>query len=383
MALTETKQIKEAWNRANSILITFHHDPSHDGAASALALCRVLKNLGKKVEVVAPGWKPPAEIKFLPEIDSVKSGLEDLQKFIIELPVHETPVKELSYEVQNGKLVISLVPKTGTWHPDHVESRAGEYRFDLICTVGAPDLKSLGALFHKHADFFYHVPILNIDHDPANEHFGQINHVDINATSNGELIYNLAKKIDHQLIDEHAATCLLAGMITKTKSFKTPNVTPKTLRTASELITRGAKHDKIVHNLYRTRTVSMLRLWGRALARLKHDQAGLVWTMLTRQDFVHAGADPEALNGVIDELLVNSPDAQVVLIIYENPKTTDKGIVGMLHAKRPLKALELTKTFGGAGSRDTVAFELKDKNLVEAEPLITKTLKEQLTKLNV
>lgn len=385
MALSEIDQIKKTWERANNILVTFRHDPTHDGAASALALGRLLEKLGKHVEVVAPGWNPPAELRFLPYIDKVRPTIQHVRNFVIELPVETTPIKELSYQIKEGKLQISLTPKAGSWNPEDVTARSGAYRFDLICTVGTPDLKSLGTLFEQHTDFFYHVPIINFDHDPANEHYGQINHVDINTTAVGELLFELIKSMEYKHhIDEEVATCLLAGIITKTKSFKQSTVTPKTLGSAGELVALGAKHDLIMHHLYRTRTVPTLRLWGRALARLKHDlDTKFVWTVLTRQDFIHAGADPAALSGVIDELIVNVPDAQVACILYEDQQTANgRGVICLLHAKRPLKATELARELGAVGNNETAAIELKDKTLLEAEPLVTGKLREQLAKQN-
>lgn len=383
MALSEIDQIKKTIERANSILVTFVHDETHDAPTSAVALALVLKKMGKRVEVVAHEWQAPNELSFLPAVKTIKPSLENLQKFVIEVEVSATPVKELSYDVRDGKLRIALVSKTGNWKPDDVRAKNGDYRFDLICTVGVPELASLGVLFERNADFFYHVPIVNFDHHPANEHYGQINHVDINATANGELLFALVAQIDRHLIDEEIATALLAGMIGKTKSFKTPNVTPKTLQAASELVTMGARREEIVHHFYRTRTVPVLRLWGRALARLKHDSAcKLVWTVLTRQDFVMAGADPSVLPGVIDELIINAPEARVAAILYEDPtQNNGKGVVGLIHAERPLRAHELAASFGANSTRDTVRIELKDKTLVEAEPLVTEKLKERLVKL--
>lgn len=381
MALTDKEQIFEAWKRANDVLVAFRPDPHHDGAASALAIGEILKKMGKRVEIVAANFTPQ-QLGFLPGADAIKPRLEHLQKFIIEIGLEKTPLKEWSYDVRDDTLRIHLVPTQGTWRADDIRAEPGDYRFDLICTIGTPDLDSLGTLFGEHTDFFYHTPIVNIDHDPANEHYGQINHVDINATAVGEVLYDLITGVARHLIDEHIATCLLTGMIGKTRSFKTPNVTPKTLSTASELVAIGARREEIVHHLYRTRTVPILRLWGRALARLKHDApTKLVWTLLSRQDFITAGADATALPGVIDELIINAPEARVALILYEDEKST--GTIGLLHAERPLSALELGKPFGSGGTRETVEFKLTDKTLIETEPMVTGALKERLAALKL
>lgn len=379
MALTDKAQIFEAWKRANDILVAFRPDPHHDGTASALALGEMLRKMGKRVEIAAPNFEAPRELSFLPGTTDIKPRLEHLQKFVIEVGLGKTPLKEWSYDITDDTLRIHLVPASGTWQPADVRAAPADYRFDLICTIGVLDLAALGSLFDEHTDFFYHTPIINIDHDPANEHYGQINHVDINATAVGEVLYNLIAEAGHHLMDEHVATCLLTGMIGKTRSFKTPNVTPKTLHIASELVAIGARREEIVHHLYRTRTVPVLRLWGRALARLKHDAATkLVWTLLSRQDFIAAGADATALPGVIDELIVNAPEARAALLLYEDPTALGADVIGLLHTERPLSALELAKPFGGAGTRDTVTIRFVDKTLIETEPAVTGALKKKL-----
>lgn len=383
MSLNETQQIFEAWKRADSILIAFQHDPHHDGAASALALSSILKKMGKRVDVVCDGWLCPTEIQFLPDTILIKQKLEQIQKFVIEVDVSQTPIKELSYDVKEGKLRITLVPKTGNWQAGNVSSKPADYRFDLICTVGTPDLESLGKLFKIHPDFFYHTPIINFDHNPGNEHYGQINHININTTAVCELLFELINKIDRHLIDEPVATCLLTGMIGKTKSFKTANVTPKTLGIASELVALGAKRELIVHHLYRTRTVPVLRLWGRALARLKHDPSTkLVWTVLSRQDFLHAGADAAALPGVIDELIINAPEARVAIILHEHA-TEENQIAGLLHTERPYSATDLGSELHGTGTKETIHFTIPNKTLIEAEPYVTNLVKQQLEKIKI
>jgi nanoRNase/pAp phosphatase (c-di-AMP/oligoRNAs hydrolase) len=55
------------------------------------------------------------------------------------------------------------------------------------------------------------------------------------------VLFHLFENWNRHLIDESLATTLLAGMIAKTKSFRTPDVTPKTLSTASQSLAHAAK----------------------------------------------------------------------------------------------------------------------------------------------
>ena len=82
-----------------------------------------------------------------------------------------------------------------------------------------------------------------------------------------KILFNLITDYSRDLVDEDIATCLLAGLIAKTKSFKTQNITPQSLAISSQLLAMGAKREEIVNKLYRSRSLNVLKLWGRVLAR--------------------------------------------------------------------------------------------------------------------
>lgn len=379
MALKETQQILEAWKRSTSPLICVGSGAGADGYASALGMARVLEKLDKKPTIVAADGNPPGSLQFLPGHANIKPAFENLRRFIIELDASKTKVSELHYEMKGEKLVISLTPKTGFWNQDDVRISSTGYRHDLVICIGAPDLESCAHLYREHPDFFYRTPILNIDHSPANEQYGQLNIVDLTASACGEVCHDLVESIEPGLMDEETATCFLTGMISKTRSFKAPRVTPKTLSTASKLMAKGAQRETIVHHLYRTRSVSTLRLWGRALARLKQDPSvPLVWTLLSQQDFMHAGAEEEDLADVVDELIASSPEAQVVVLLYEG---RDRNIHAVVRAERPRDALALCATLRPQGNKEEVRLRFEEHSIGQAEqkllPLLSEELKRQ------
>jgi len=198
------------------------------------------------------------------------------------------------------------------------------------------------------------------------------------ATATAEVIFNIYENINRHFIDEDTATLLLAGMIAKTRSFKTGNVTPQSLAVASQLVSLGARREEIIHNFYRTRNIATLKLWGRALARLRAEESvGLVWTMLTRDDFIHAAAGPHEIEDVISELIVNAPAASAILILFENSGQ----INAILHTERPLNAADLARPWQPEGSSTRVRFGMNE-DLRQAETLITGHLKKELAKLS-
>ncbi|MBM5790114.1 hypothetical protein FJZ23_03465 [Candidatus Parcubacteria bacterium] len=378
MALRESQQVLEAMKRSSRPLICVPSGAGADQYATAIGLSKVLKKLDKEPTIVAADGKPSKNIQFIADGVVINGKLENLRQFVIELDASKTKVGELTYEMKDDKLRVFLSPKKGFWDEKDVRATASAYRFDLIICIGSPDFESCAHLYGENPDFFYRTPVINIDHTAENEHYGQMNVVDLTASACGEVCHDLIASMEAGLIDEQIATAFLTGMIAKTKSFKTSNVTPKTLQTASKLIARGAKREQIVQNLYKTRTVQTLRLWGRALARLKADeQTKIVWTLLSQQDFLHAGAGEEDLPDVIDELIATSPDAKIVVLVYEN---SEHNVCAIVRAERPMDALALCAKFSAAGVREEVRLCFVKKNVVQVEKELVGHLKEALSK---
>lgn len=379
MALPLHEQTLEMIKRAERPVIVIAHGAGVDGYATAFALKTVLKQLGKAADLVAADGPAPKTLDFLKVDERVRPTFGQLRKFVVSVDVSKAPLDELSYNVENHELQIFLTPRDGIWSEADITTRTGAYRYDLILVIGAASLDGLGDLYTKHSEFFYETPVVNVDHVPANEHYGQVNLVDLTATSNAEVLLRQINQWKGIAMTEDLATYLLTGMIAKTQSFKTPNITPKTLKHASALLRQGARREEIVDNLYRTRSVETLRLWGRALARLKSDeQTKLVWSLLSQQDFMHAGADADDLPDVIDELIKNAPMAEVVVLLYEDK---EGHICGIVSTHKNIDSIELALPFKPTGTRNLARICFTDKTIVEAEKVVVQSLKERIKKL--
>lgn len=361
--------------RANRPLIVLREEPSADDVASAFALAAVMKAWNKPCDILSSGGPAPQSLAFL-KGPSIKSDLPNVRSLTFQLNVAKTKVDELTYAVEGDELRVHITPKNGVWTNEDVKIATSSYRYDLLVMIGVPDMPSLGRFATDYADFLFQTPIVNIDHSASNEHYGHLNIVDISAVANGEVFYEMLSRMDETTVNEEVATCLLAGMIAKTKSFKTSNVTPKTLKVVGALMNAGARRDEIVEKLYRTRSVETLRLWGRALARLKIDaDKQLAWTLLTKEDFVQAGSNEQALEDIVEELLTSSPDARIVVILYEHTGGT---IAARLHAQRPHDALHLGAPFKASGTREVARLTMTADDLVSAEKAIISHLKQTI-----
>jgi phosphoesterase RecJ-like protein len=370
------KQIFEAIRRSSAPLLVLPRGAGADGYASAIGFSKLIKDLDKPVEIVAADGTAPVNLAFLPDLEQIKPAVKNLRGLTVELDTSRTPLQDFRHEEKDGRFFVSFTPRQGLWNEKDVRVSHGAYRHDLIICLGAPDLEACAHLYHEHKDFFFRTPIINIDHSPGNEYFGQINHVDLTAAAIGEVCFEIITAVNPTLLNEEMATAFLTGIIAKTRSFRTPRLSPKNLETASKLIALGGRREEIVRHLFQTRSVQTLRLWGRALARLKSDsQNKIVWTLLSQQDFLHAGAREEDLPDVIDELITNSPEAKIILLLYENGA---RHVCGIIRVETPHDARRLIEPLAASGTKEEVRLCLENKTIVEAEKEIVEIIKKNL-----
>jgi len=365
MALTEYDQIKQAIQRSTNILITTAEKHTTDAITSALALYAAAQNMKKKAKVVCANFSLPPNHSFLPKSKEIERELTALRTFNIVVDTRRTKVDQLSYDMAGDELRIYLQPKDGFFESRDVTTTAGAFAYDLIITVDTPDLAALGPIAEHNAEFFYHTPIINIDHHPDNERYGQYNLVNVTATSSSELVFELLQAIDPKLLDEYIATHLLTGIISKTKSFQSATVTPRALRIASLLVASGARREEIVQHLYRTKSVATLQIWGRVLSKLHADAARhIVWASVTKEELDGVQASPSDLRGIIDELIVDIPEAKSIVILYEEKPRAIRGIVSTTHA---IDALTILSAWSPKGTRDFTEIRADDASLADVE----------------
>ncbi len=385
--LTQEQQIFEQIKKASNILITFKKTWTGDAVASALAIFLFLKKMDKNVDVVAEKFSLNKLYSFLPGYTEIKHKLDNLRKFIISLDVTNTKVSQIKYTQEKNQLNFIISPKDGFFSSSDITSGASGFKYDLIITIDTPDLESLGTIYDNDTEFFYHTPIINIDHSSNNEGYGQIDFIELTAVSTSEIVFSLMESFGQDFIDDNIATCLLTGMIAETKSFKTNNVTPRALLTASQLMSLGARREEIVNNLYRSKSINVLKLWGRVLARLSSSLDNkLVWSTLSAADFLKTNSSEKDLTDVIDELIVSIPQAKVIAIIYENIENKESSNESinktnlLLYTIKNIDSLGLIKEFNPTGTK-SLSRAIINLPIIEAEKTIIETIQDKLNKL--
>lgn len=351
----------EILKRYKRILVVPHANVDPDGLSSALACYQVFKSLGKDVTVICPDVLPEA-LEFLPGFEKLQQNIDASQEFVITINLQDgVEVDKLRYTVEDQRVNIIVMPKKGAIRSQQISLAEGERSYDLIVVVDTADTALLGSFYTDHVDLFGSVPVLNIDHHISNTNYGQLQLIDPTAASATEVLYGwfMSESEMRQAITPDLATLLLTGLITDTRSFQNPNTTPRSLEVGAELLEKGARQQEIIQHIYKTKPLSTLKIWGRALNRIQMDpEARIVWSAVSKEDLAEMGATSKETHGILDELISTIPDADVHVLFTE---LEEGGLKASLRSSLAVDVSALAaKAYGGGGHARASGFRVSN-----------------------
>ena len=224
-----TKTIEQAIKLirpANRVAIATHVKPDGDAIGSLLASGLMMQSLGKQTLLLCENLVPSG-LRFLPGSDAARRS-------------------------------------------------PGDFEPDLLLGVDANEAVRLGKA--AHAMVKAGMPTVNIDHHITNDNFGTVNLVDTDWVAATEGVLALIDAFDIPL-NEDMAFCLLTGLVTDTRGFRTPNVNPTTMTIAARLMAVGADLPRITALALDRTTLLELTMQGVGMRNMQLAD-GVVWTTL-------------------------------------------------------------------------------------------------------
>jgi phosphoesterase RecJ-like protein len=273
---------------ARQVVVVSHERPDGDAAGSMLGLVLALRRRGQHaVPVLAGGL--PSRYGFLPGAADVASSLPS--------------------------------------------------EADLLVAVDCADLSRTGIP----AEQLRRPPGINVDHHPTNTRFAHVNLVDPSAAATSQMLYALSPALGLP-VDREIATNYLAGLVSDTIGFRTPNVTPGVLRLAAELEGLAENLTQVYELLLNRRSFAAARYWGAGLSRLER-RGPVVWARLTLEDRLASGYggsdDADLIN-----LLGTIEGAELALIFIDQGGGQVKV---SWRSRNGLDVSRLAQRFGGGG----------------------------------
>ncbi|MFN0124464.1 MAG: DHH family phosphoesterase [Blastocatellia bacterium] len=293
-------QVIELIEKHQRFAVTSHIRPDGDALGSSLALCWILRGLGKDAEVIMCDTVPHA------------------------------------YERLPGSDMVRVVPDI---------DRDYDGAFVIECSdVSRPGLPGLKNQF-----------VVNIDHHSTTELFGRVNWIDSTAAAVGEMIYNLAKAIGARITPE-IASCVYAALLTDTGSFHFSNTTERTFKIASELVKHGAQPARLSQAIFYNHPYGKVKLIGAVLSTMQRDESGhIAWIHMTKDAMIEADACEEDTDGIINYPLTIG-DVEAAAFFRELPNNT---IRTSLRSKNRVNVARVAEQFGGGGHANAAGFTLR------------------------
>lgn len=287
------REVADRIRTGRRFLITSHRNPDGDALGSGLALQGLIRKMGKDAHVM------------------VRDGFAK--------PLYNIP----------GAHQVEITDHLPQDYPA---------AYDAIFTMECPEVERTG----------YAVlpgPAVNIDHHLGNTMYGEINYLDVEAPSVGEMVLQLNRHHLGLELDRDVAIAMYVSLASDTGFFRYHNTTLRALEAAAELVRHGVVPGDV--SLWINESVSRgsVKLLGLCLTTLELHAGGKVATTeLPQRFFGEAEAVPEDTEGIVNYGR-NIEGVLVSALLKEGEGATRVS----LRAKPGVDVQKVAALFGGGG----------------------------------
>jgi phosphoesterase RecJ-like protein len=309
-------EVLEVLGRGQRFLVCSHARPDGDAVGSMLAFGMLLEQMGKQADLVTAD-RVPVLYRRLPGAEKIRTAAS----------------VEGAYD---AAILLEC---------------------DSVERAGLPGLENF--------------VLINIDHHVSGRAYAQLNWIDCDAASVGELVYRLAKAAGVTVTAEMAA-CLYMTVLTDTGSFSYGALSERTFALARELVQAGADPIRLAQDVYYSVPASKIVLLGVALNSLQRE-GRLAWLWITLEDMERAGAAEEDCEGIVNfALSIAGVEAAVFL-----RELTDGQIRLSLRSKGAVNVAAIAERLDGGGHENAAGCTLEgpleralDQILAELRPAL-------------
>jgi phosphoesterase RecJ-like protein len=301
--MTSLGKISAVLSEGKRFLLMTHKDPDGDGIGSMLALGKSLSDAGKEVSILAQNPIPP-------------------------------PLNLL----KGADKIVNILDVDGD--------------FDAAVALDCAERSRLGELENHLRNYRL---VINIDHHETNEPFGDLNLIEPESSSTGELVFRLLEYAGLP-IGADVAGNIFAAIQTDTGSFRYSNTTAEALRIAAALMELGANPWEISKQIMDTYSLPRLKLLEMALSTIEfHHDESIGIMVLSEEMFEKAGAQQSDSERFVDYPRFVSGVELGVLI----RETGENECKFSLRSNTSLDVARLASRFGGGGHVRAAGFRFQ------------------------
>jgi phosphoesterase RecJ-like protein len=307
------KKLDEFVEKSNKIAVVAHADPDGDSIGSIMALREILKTKGKDVDFFING-EIPFNYKFIKDLDKAS----------------------LFYKEKKYDLFFALDSSDEERLADKVDIMKNSKK--TIC----------------------------IDHHKTNKGYCNLNIIEPDFSSTGEIIYEIFKTLKYE-INERAAENIFIAIITDTGKFIYNNAGYKTFENVSDLLKLNINKNEIVKNLYSSEPKNIFKLKADVFNSTEffmEDKVAL--SCLFKENLKKYNLSLKDIDGLVERLR-DIENVEISILIKELDDKTYKISMRSLGNSDVSKVCE---TFGGGGHKNAAGFKIDNIEFATLKKLI-------------
>jgi len=273
------------------------------------------------------------------------------------------------YKKKSEMMIMSKIPKMyefleGLKDAKHISQYDKSMVYDMVILV---DIAALDRICD--AQIFYEKAKIkvSIDHHKTNNYDANIRFVKSEASSTGEVLYEIAQNHGWKF-DEKIAEALYAAILTDTGGFRFDNTSALTLKIASKLVSLGAKPQWIYKNCYEMKSKNFVMFQAYCLNKAEFaENDKIAYITVYKKDIEKFASENDLTEGLVEKL--RSMDSTEVAFLL---KEIDNKMFKVSMRSKNIDVSEVTSAFNGGGHKFAAGCVLK----YSADDCIKKLLNE-------
>ncbi len=284
--------IKRRIDDSENVVVLAHEMPDGDAIGSALAMCLLIRELGKNAVVLMKNI--PSQFDFLPGMEYVYDSYDESQVF------------------------------------------------DLAIVLDCPNINRVSKEF---IPFFEGARYkVQFDHHDKNSMFADYNIVNHISPAACQILVSSIEYMGYE-ISKDVATCLLTGIITDTNGFKSENVTIETFDFVSSTLEMGINLSSIYKDSLLRLSMGKFEVQKLAMNRMEFFADGKIsFTYINMDDVRRLDLKPGDRDGIV-EIGRNIEGVEVSIFLYELPN----GYKVSLRSNDYVNVADICMLYGGGG----------------------------------
>ncbi|MGI2257112.1 DHH family phosphoesterase [Candidatus Cardinium hertigii] len=323
--------LKEQLASPRQVTVLMHARPDADALGTSLALALFLREQGHSVHVIAP-TEYPTFLSWLPAVDTVIVAAHYTQDALLA-------------QMQDIDLLFCV--------DFSAISRLDEWAYLL-----------------KQSNVFKII----IDHHIEPENFADLLLWDSQAAASAEVLFQIFEALEQkEKITPAIATCLYAGLVTDTNSFKNPNTRAITHRIAADLIEYGVDTFNVQRLIYDNKSLNRLHFFSFAVSQrlVVLSPLHVAYFVIQKEDYKRYELKSGDTEGLVDYAL-SLKDISLAAVLKEKDDT----VYLSLRSVGNLPANLIAKKYFSGGGHKNAAGGVSHLSLVETVDRFEKILQE-------